>query len=122
LFPERRGGALTLRGKRIAALWLECKTDTDYVRESPALDIIRKLLSGGAKVTPFDSAATERGKEFLPPSTNRSYAEDLYEAARGADAVVILTEWKEFAAIDFGRLREVLRFPIVVDGRNLFTP
>ena len=112
----------TLRGKRIAALGLAFKADTDDVRESPALDIIRKLLSAGAIVTAYDPAATERAKEVLPASANMIYAGDLYEAAKDADAVVILTEWKEFATVDLDRLREVLHFPIVVDGRNLFTP
>jgi len=112
----------TLRGKRIAALGLAFKSDTDDVRESPALDIIRKLLNAGAKVTAYDPAATKRAKEVLPPDSNLTYADDLYEAAKDADAVVILTEWKEFAAIDLDRLREALRFPIVVDGRNLYKP
>jgi UDPglucose 6-dehydrogenase len=112
----------TLRGKRIAALGLAFKADTDDVRESPALDIIRKLLSAGAIVTAYDPAATDRAKEVLPASSNLIYADDLYEAAKDADAVVILTEWKEFASVDLDRLRQVLRFPIVVDGRNLFKP
>jgi UDPglucose 6-dehydrogenase len=112
----------TLRGKRIAAFGLAFKADTDDVRESPALDIIRKLLSAGAKVTAYDPAATERAMEVLPPSESLSYADDAYEAAKDADAVVILTEWKEFATLDLGRLRDTLRFPIVVDGRNLYKP
>ena len=112
----------TLRGKRIAALGLAFKADTDDVRESPALDIIRKLLNAGAKVTAYDPAATKRAKEALPPSESLSYASDLYEAAKDADAVVILTEWKEFASIDLDRLRDSLRFPIIVDGRNLYNP
>lgn len=112
----------TLRGKHIAALGLAFKSDTDDVRESPALDIIRKLLNAGAKVTAYDPAATERAREALPPSANLTYADSVYEAAKDADAVVILTEWKEFAALDLDRLREALRFPIVVDGRNLYKP
>jgi len=112
----------TLRGKRIAALGLAFKSDTDDVRESPALDIIRKLLNAGAKVTAYDPAATQRAKEVLPPSASLTYANDLYEAAKGGDAVVILTEWKEFANLDLDRLREALKFPIVVDGRNLYKP
>ncbi len=112
----------TLRGKRIAALGLAFKSDTDDVRESPALDIIRKLLSAGARVAAYDPAATERAREVLPPSESLSYADDLYEAAKDADAVVILTEWKEFATLDLDRLRGTLRFPIVVDGRNLYKP
>jgi len=58
----------------------------------------------------------------LPPSQKMSYASDLYEAAKDADAVLILTDWKEFAKIDLVRLNQAVRFPIVIDGRNLFTP
>jgi UDPglucose 6-dehydrogenase len=112
----------TLPGKRLAALGLAFKGGTDDVRESPAIDIIRKLLQAGANVTAYDPAAIERAKEVLPPSRNLSYVGDLYEAAKGADAVVILTDWKEFSAIDLVRLKEALRFPIVIDGRNLYKP
>ena len=112
----------TLRGKRVAALGLAFKGETDDVRESPAIDIIRKMLQAGARVTAYDPAATERAKEVLPPSENLSYAGDLYEAVKGADAAVILTDWKEFSKIDLERLKQALQFPIVIDGRNLFDP
>jgi UDPglucose 6-dehydrogenase len=112
----------TLRGKRLAALGLAFKGGTDDVRESPAIDIIRKLLQAGANVKAYDPAATERAKEVLPSSGNLTYVGDLYEAAKDADAVVILTDWKEFSAIDLARLKQALRFPIVIDGRNLYKP
>ena len=112
----------TLRGKRLAVLGLAYKCDTDDVRESPAIDIIRKLLQAGANVTAYDPAAMERAKEVLPPAGNMSYAGDLYGAAKDADAVLILTEWKQFARIDLVRLNQALRFPIVIDGRNLYKP
>ena len=112
----------TLRGKRIAALGLAFKGGTDDVRESPALEIIGKLLAAGAIVAAYDPAATERAQEIVPPSDNMIYTSDLYEAAKGADAVVILTDWKQFAHIDLDRLKQTLRFPIVIDGRNLFHP
>jgi UDPglucose 6-dehydrogenase len=112
----------TLRGKRLAALGLAFKADTDDVRESPAIDIVRKLLKAGAKVSAYDPAAMERAKELLPPSENLEYASNLYEAAKDADAVLILTDWKEFSGIDLARLRETVRFPIVIDGRNLYKP
>jgi UDPglucose 6-dehydrogenase len=112
----------TLRGKRLAALGLAFKADTDDIRESPALEIIRKLLKAGASVTAYDPAAMERAREVLPPAGNMKYADDLYAAAKDADAVLILTEWKEFAAIDLARLNRVVRFPIVIDGRNLYKP
>jgi UDPglucose 6-dehydrogenase len=112
----------TLRGKRIAALGLAFKGGTDDVRESPALDIITRLLKAGANVAAYDPAATERAREVVPPSGNMIYTGDLYEAAKDADALVILTDWKEFASIDLERLKQTLRFPIVIDGRNLYQP
>jgi UDPglucose 6-dehydrogenase len=112
----------TLRGKRLAALGLAFKGDTDDIRDSPAIDIIKKLLRAGATVTAYDPAAMERTKEVLPPAENMKYAGDLYEAAKDADAVLILTDWKQFAALDLVRLNRAVRFPIVIDGRNLYKP
>ncbi len=112
----------TLRGKRLAALGLAFKGDTDDIRESPAIDVIGKLLEAGALITAYDPAAMERAKEVLPPSDKLSYAANIYEAAKDADAVLILTEWKEFAEIDLARLNQAVRFPIVIDGRNLYKP
>lgn len=112
----------TLRGKRLAALGLAYKGDTDDIRESPAIEVIRKLLDAGANVTAYDPAAMDRARAVLPPSEKMRYAGDLYEAAKDADAVLILTDWKEFAAIDLVRLNREVRFPIVIDGRNLYKP
>jgi UDPglucose 6-dehydrogenase len=84
--------------------------------------MIGKLLDAGACVTAYDPAAMERAREVLPSSEQMSYAADLYEAATGADAVLILTDWKEFAEIDLTRLNQAVRFPIVIDGRNLYKP
>ncbi len=111
----------TLRGKRLAALGLAFKSGTDDVRESPAIDIIKMVLKAGARITAYDPAARESAKKVLPPAENLSYADDLYEAAKDADAVLILTDWREFAKIDLARLSKVLRFPIVIDGRNLYS-
>jgi UDPglucose 6-dehydrogenase len=112
----------TLRGKRLAALGLAFKGETDDIRDSPALDVIRRFLAAGAIVTAYDPAAMERAREVLPPSEKMHYATGLYEAARNADAVLILTDWKEFANIDLVRLNQEVRFPIVIDGRNLYKP
>lgn len=112
----------TLRGKHLAALGLAFKGDTDDIRESPALDIVKKLLNAGAVVTAYDPAAMERAKAVMPASGNLNYADSVYEAARGADAVLILTDWKEFGQLDLVKLNQVVRFPIVVDGRNLYKP
>ncbi|MGA9062865.1 MAG: UDP-glucose/GDP-mannose dehydrogenase family protein [Terracidiphilus sp.] len=121
-FNKVRSALWTLRGKRLAALGLAFKGDTDDVRDSPAIEIIRKLLLAGAIVTAYDPAAMERAMETLPPAANMNYARDLYEAAKDADAVLILTDWREFAAIDLARLNRAVRFPIVIDGRNLYKP
>jgi len=110
----------TLRGKRIAALGLAFKGGTDDIRESPAINVILGLLAEGCKVTVFDPAAMEKAKEVL--ENNVKYARDAYAAADNADALVILTEWKEFAALDLNRLRRLLAVPLVLDGRNLYSP
>jgi UDPglucose 6-dehydrogenase len=112
----------TLRGKRLAALGLAFKGDTDDIRESPAIDVIQRLLEAGANITAYDPAAIERAREVLPASQKMQYASDLYEAAKDADAVLILTDWKEFCDIDLVRLNREVKFPIVIDGRNLYKP
>jgi UDPglucose 6-dehydrogenase len=121
-FNKVRAALWTLRGKKLAALGLAFKCDTDDIRESPALEIIRRLLEAGASITAYDPAATERAMEVLPPSDKMRYATSLYEAARGADAVLILTDWKEFANIDLPELNRAVKFPIIIDGRNLYKP
>ena len=110
----------TLRDKRLAALGLAFKGGTDDVRESPAVEIVRKLLQAGAVVSAYDPAAMENTRKVLPAAPNLRYAADIYDAARDADAVLILTDWNEFGAMDLTRLKEQMRFPIVIDGRNLY--
>ncbi len=112
----------TLRGKRLVALGLAFKGDTDDIRESPAIEVIRKLLEAGATVTAYDPAAMDRAKAVLPPSEKMRYANDPYEASKDADAVLILTDWKEFGRLDLVRLNQQVRFPIMIDGRNLYKP
>ena len=121
-FNKVRSALWTLRGKRLAALGLAFKGETDDIRESPSIEIVKKLLQAGAIVTAYDPAAMERAKESLPPDTNMKYAGSVYEAATDADAVLILTDWKEFAAMDLERLNQAVRFPILIDGRNLLKP
>jgi UDPglucose 6-dehydrogenase len=121
-FNKVRSTLWTLRGKRLAALGLAFKADTDDIRDSPAISVIKRLLDAGASVAVYDPAAMERSESVLPPTDKLSYASSVYDAAKDADAVLILTDWKEFAKIDLVRLNQVVRFPIVVDGRNLFHP
>jgi UDPglucose 6-dehydrogenase len=117
-----RSALWTLRGKRIGVLGLAFKGDTDDIRDSPAIDLTRMLLAEGCTVAAFDPAAIERTRQTLPEAPNLSYASDAYTAAKDADALLILTDWSEFAALDLSRLRSILRYPIVIDGRNLYDP
>jgi UDPglucose 6-dehydrogenase len=121
-FNKVRSALWTLRGKKIAALGLAFKGGTDDIRESPAIAIVRLLLEAGAQVQAYDPAAMERARQELAGSENMSYADDPYQAAKDAEAVLILTEWREFAELDLRRLKGVLKFPIVIDGRNLYRP
>ena len=110
----------TLRGKRLCVLGLAFKDGTDDVRESPSLQIVQSLIGEGCEITVFDPAAMNNAKLILGDSVR--YAPDAYTAVDGADALLILTEWKEFAALDLRRIKELLKYPIVLDGRNLYTP
>jgi UDPglucose 6-dehydrogenase len=121
-FQKVRSALWTFRGKKIAALGLAFKGGTDDIRESPALEIVELMLGEGAVVRAYDPAAAVRASEVMPPGPQLQYVDDPYEAARDADAVVILNDWQEFAELDLERLRAALRYPIVVDGRNLFDP
>jgi UDPglucose 6-dehydrogenase len=111
-----------LRGKKLAVLGLAFKGDTDDIRESPAIDIIHMLLNEGCSVAVFDPAAMERTQQVLPAGDHLRYATNAYEAAEDADALLILTDWAEFSELDLRRLNQLLRYPIVVDGRNLYDP
>ena len=112
----------TLKGKKLCVLGLAFKNGTDDLRESPAVAIIKALLKEGCSVTAYDPAAMDRAKEELGPNTSVKFAPGPYEALEGADACLILTEWEDFAALDLVRMKKLLRYPIVVDGRNLFKP
>jgi UDPglucose 6-dehydrogenase len=115
-----RSALWTLRGKNIGVLGLAFKGGTDDIRESPALLIVQSLLQEGCKITAYDPAAMERTQELM--RSGISFAGSAYEAAHGADALLILTEWEEFANLDLNRLRDQLKYPIVIDGRNLYDP
>jgi UDPglucose 6-dehydrogenase len=121
-FNKVRSALWTLRGKHVAVWGLAFKANTDDIRESPALAVIQKLIEAGVTITAYDPAASERTKTVLPPSAQLRYAENMYEAATDADALLVLTEWREFAEADLAELHRQLRFPIIVDGRNLFDP
>jgi UDPglucose 6-dehydrogenase len=115
-----RSALWTLRGKNLGVLGLAFKGGTDDIRESPAVFLVQALLQEGCKITAYDPAAMERVREAVPSGIH--FASSAYEAAHSADALLILTEWEEFANLDLGRLRRELKYPIVIDGRNLYDP
>jgi UDPglucose 6-dehydrogenase len=109
----------TLRGKRLAVLGLAFKGGTDDIRDSPALEIVKRLAEEGAFIVAFDPAAMARAASQLSGLPNISFAKSAFEACRGSDALLILTEWQEFKTMDLKEIRGTLRLPIVIDGRNL---
>jgi UDPglucose 6-dehydrogenase len=117
-----RSALWTLRGKRLGVLGLAFKGETDDIRESPAIDMVDMLLAEGCSIAAYDPAAMKRAEQELPPGPQLRYVPDAYAAAVDADALLVLTDWTEFANLDLKRLYTLMRYPIVVDGRNLFDP
>ena len=107
------------RGKRVGVLGLSFKPNTDDLRESPALEIVAGLRRRGVKVAVFDPVAMDGARKVL---RGVEYAADAYEAARGSDALVIVTEWNEFRNMDLPRLKRLMRRPVLCDLRNLYDP
>ncbi len=108
-----------LPGRIIGLLGLAFKPNTDDLREAPSLDIAKVLLAAGAEVRAYDPAAMERAKTLLPEV---DYLKDAYEVAAGADALVLVTEWNEFRQLDMARVKQLMRRPVIVDGRNIYDP
>ena len=108
-----------LKGRTIACLGLSFKPNTSDTRDSPAIRIIQELLKGGARVRTYDPAAMQEAHHVLPEVT---FAEDAYDAARGCDALVIVTEWNQFRSLDWERMKKTLKSPTVVDLRNVYEP
>ncbi len=109
-----------LEDRVIAVLGLAFKAKTDDMREARSVEVIAALLEGGARVRAYDPAAMANARSLLPPTVE--YCQSSYEAAEGADAVAIVTEWNEFKLLNLERLRGVMRRPLVFDGRNIYEP
>ncbi len=109
----------SLQDRVIGLFGLAFKPNTDDLREAPSIDIARVLLAAGARVRAFDPAAMERTRAILP---DVEYKSNAYEVADGADAVVLVTEWNEFRHLDLDRVKESMRRPIMIDGRNIYDP
>jgi UDPglucose 6-dehydrogenase len=110
----------SLKGKTIGVWGLAFKPRTDDMREAPAITIINSLLKAGAKVQAYDPEATETAKRVL--GNKITYVKKSYDALTGADALALVTEWNEFREPDYGRMKKLMRQPIVFDGRNIYNP
>lgn len=108
-----------LKDKKISVLGLSFKPETDDMRESPATDIIKEMQSRGAKIRAYDPVAMNEAKRCLP---DIEYADDEYDAIEGADALVFMTEWNQFRALDMERVKKLLKAPKVADLRNIYEP
>lgn len=108
------------RGATVAVLGLTFKPNTDDMRDSPAINIVQSLIDRGVKIRAYDPVGMEEARKVLPEGIH--YASGAYECAEGADALVIVTEWDAFRALDLDRLKAQLRSPIVVDLRNIYPP
>jgi len=109
----------TLKGKTIAVLGLAFKPETDDMREAPAIGIIKQLIEDGAKVHAYDPVAKSEAMKILPDIV---YADDEYAAVSGADALVFVTEWNQFRALDMVRIRDLMKSPKIADLRNIYEP
>jgi UDPglucose 6-dehydrogenase len=106
-----------VRGKTIAVLGLTFKPNTDDMRDSPAMAVIQTLQDAGAQIRAYDPEGMEQAKLVL---SNVTYCTGAYAAMEGADALVIVTEWDVFRALDLPRVRSLLRQPVLVDLRNIY--
>jgi len=111
-----------LRGKHFALWGLAFKANTDDMREATSCDVIRDLLVAGASITAYDPVAMAEAKRVFPAESRLGYAENKISALDNADALIIVTEWKEFRSPDFSLIKQCLKTPVIFDGRNLFEP
>jgi UDPglucose 6-dehydrogenase len=109
----------TVAGKTLAILGLTFKPNTDDMRDSPSLSILPPLIDAGARIRAFDPEGMAEAKKLLP---DLDYCGDAYQAIEGADALVLVTEWNEFRALDLARVKDLLRSPVVIDLRNIYQP
>jgi UDPglucose 6-dehydrogenase len=111
-----------IKGRTIALWGLAFKPNTDDMREAPAVTLIELLLKAGAHVHAYDPVAAQEARRIFAGRSGVTLAKNAYEAAQGADALAIVTEWQEFRSPDFERLKQILKAPLIFDGRNLYDP
>lgn len=109
-----------INGKTFAIWGLAFKPETDDIREAPAVEIIKGLLSKGAKVIAFDPEAADNVKKYWP-DLDVTYSNDMYEAIDGSDALLVVTEWADFRNADIEKIKSLLKAPVIFDGRNIYS-
>src|SRR5208283_2865475 len=109
----------SVRGKRIALLGFAFKPNTDDMRDAPSISIVASLIGDGATVHAYDPESMEQARPLMPEAT---FHDDAYGAIEGADALAIVTEWDAFRALDFDRVKTLMKSPIIVDMRNVYRP
>src|SRR3990167_10714143 len=114
---SQEGKAANLAGKKLALLGLAFKPNTDDMRDAPSVKIIQHLLDLAAEITVYDPQAMQNAQKILPKI---NYAKDPYDAIKGQDALLLITEWPQFRQLDLSRIKKLLKRPIIVDGRNMF--
>lgn len=107
-----------LKGKKVAVWGLAFKPETDDMRQAPSIVVINELIKAGAEVAAFDPIAIENARNILPSGV--TYGQDIYDVVEGADALILLTEWKQFRLPNWKRVKELMRGNLVVDGRNIY--
>ena len=111
-----------IKDKNIAVWGLAFKPNTDDIREAPSIDIVRELEKAKANLKLYDPKAIENFKHIFPEKQNIKYFDDKYEALKDADVLLIITEWDEFKRADLDKIKENMRLPIIIDGRNIYQP
>jgi UDPglucose 6-dehydrogenase len=111
-----------LQGKHFALWGLAFKANTDDMRKATSLDVIGDLLAAGATITAYDPVAMNEAKHYYPNEPRLTFAANQTAALEGADALIIVTEWREFRSPDFDTLKAKLKTPVIFDGRNLYDP
>jgi len=119
VFRKIKDALWIIKDKSIAVLGLAFKANTDDLRNSPSIDLINALVQEGAKIKAYDPKAMEKAKRFMKDIV---FCKDPYQAVRGADCLIVATEWNEFKELDFIKIKKALKHPLVVDARNIYDP
>ena len=108
-----------LKDKKIGILGLAFKPNTDDMRFAPSIEIIQWLKNKGAKIKAYDPQSMEKAKKVIE---GIEYMQDIYSVAQDADILIVVTDWNEFKEIDFGKIKKIMKSPVIIDARNIYDP